>query len=43
MSSLVWSDATATVKFDHDLPFDAERRLVQSDRVELHHLTRIPS
>jgi hypothetical protein len=37
----VWSDGTAIVKFDYNLPFATERRLVQSDRVELHHLSRI--
>jgi hypothetical protein len=36
----VWSDATATVKWDFDLNFEAERHLVRSGRVELHHLSR---
>jgi hypothetical protein len=36
----VWSDATATVKFDYDLPFAVERRLVQSGHVDLHLLNR---
>jgi hypothetical protein len=39
----LWSDGTATVKFDFDIPFDAERELVKSGRVDLHYLTRLPS
>jgi hypothetical protein len=39
----VWEDGTATVKFDADLPFDAERELVASGRVDLHYLTRMSS
>ena len=39
----VWSDGSATVKFDFDIPFDAERELVKSDRVDLHYLSRISS
>lgn len=39
----VWEDGTATVKFDHQIPFDTERELVQSGRVDLHYLTRISS
>ncbi|OUL84919.1 hypothetical protein [Paraburkholderia hospita] len=39
----LWSDGTATVKFDFDIPFDAERELVTSGRVDLHYLTRLPS
>jgi hypothetical protein len=39
----VWEDGSATVKFDADLPFDAERELVKSGRVDLHYLTRISS
>ncbi|MFT0173397.1 hypothetical protein PWR63_01105 [Paraburkholderia sp. A2WS-5] len=37
----VWSDRTATVIWDYDLPFDAERRLVSSGHVELHNLNRL--
>ncbi|MCG5077261.1 hypothetical protein [Paraburkholderia tagetis] len=36
----VWSDRTATVQWDYDLPFAVERRLVRSGHVELHNLTR---
>ncbi|WP_074774177.1 hypothetical protein [Paraburkholderia fungorum] len=39
----LWSDGTATVKFDHQIPFDAERELVHCGRVDLHYLTRISS
>ncbi|WP_350357323.1 hypothetical protein [Paraburkholderia fungorum] len=39
----VWEDGTATVKFDFDIPFDAERELVKSGRVDLHYLTRMSS
>ncbi|MGF6265395.1 hypothetical protein OKW49_006388 [Paraburkholderia youngii] len=39
----LWSDGTATVKFDFDVPFDAERELVKSGRVDLHYLTRVAS
>ena len=39
----LWSDGTATVKFDFQIPFDAERELVKSGRVDLHYLTRISS
>lgn len=39
----LWSDGTATVKFDHDFAFDAERELVKSGRVDLHYLTRLAS
>ncbi|HEX7934168.1 MAG TPA: hypothetical protein VF573_13995 [Paraburkholderia sp.] len=39
----VWEDGTATVKFDFDIPFDAERELVRSGRVDLHYLTRMSS
>lgn len=37
----VWSDATAVVKWDYNLNFAAERHLVRSGRVELHHLRRV--
>lgn len=39
----LWSDGTATVKFDFQIPFDAEREFVRSGRVDLHYLTRISS
>ncbi len=39
----LWSDGTATVKFDYDIAFDAERELVQSGRINLHYLTRLAS
>ncbi|WP_176125161.1 hypothetical protein [Paraburkholderia youngii] len=39
----LWSDGTATVKFDFQIPYDAERELVKSGRVDLHYLTRISS
>ncbi|EIN00048.1 hypothetical protein WQE_16029 [Paraburkholderia hospita] len=39
----LWSDGTATVKFDFAIPFDAERELVKSGRVDLHYLTRLSS
>ena len=39
----LWSDGTATVKFDYGIPFDAERELVKSGRVDLHYLTRVAS
>ncbi|MGF6768568.1 hypothetical protein P3T18_001038 [Paraburkholderia sp. GAS199] len=39
----VWEDGTATVKFDFDISFGAERELVKSGRVDLHYLTRISS
>jgi hypothetical protein len=38
----VWSDRTAMVQWDYDLPFAVERRLVTSGHVELHNLNRIP-
>jgi hypothetical protein len=41
--SCVWSNGTADIKWDFDLPFEAERRLVRSGRVELHHLLRQPA
>lgn len=37
----VWSDATAVVRWDYNLNFAAERHLVRSGRVELHHLRRM--
>ena len=37
----VWSDRTATVIWDYDLPFGVERRLVSSGHVELHNLNRL--
>jgi hypothetical protein len=37
----VWSDGSADVKWDHDLPFDADRHLVRDGRVMLHHLNRL--
>lgn len=39
----VWSDATATVKFDFDIPHDVERELVYCGRIDLHYLSRISS
>ncbi|MGF6870741.1 hypothetical protein [Paraburkholderia sp. MM5477-R1] len=39
----LWSDGTATVKFDYDFAFDAERELVSNGRVDLHYLTRLAS
>jgi hypothetical protein len=39
----LWSDGAATVKFDYDFAFDAERELVKSGRVDLHYLTRLSS
>jgi hypothetical protein len=39
----LWSDGTATVKFDFSIPVDAEGELVKSGRVDLHYLTRLPS
>jgi len=39
----LWSDGTATVRFDYQIPFDAERELVNSGRVDLHYLTRVAS
>jgi hypothetical protein len=39
----LWNDGTATVRFDFDIPFDAERELVRSGRVDLHYLTRVVS
>ena len=35
----LWSDGTATVKFDYDLPFAVERHLVESGHVDLHLLS----
>jgi hypothetical protein len=37
----VWSDGSADVKWDHDLPFAAERHLVQNGFVDLHYLSRL--
>ena len=37
----LWNDGTATVKFDYDIPYDAERELVKCGRVDLHYLTRV--
>ena len=37
--SSVWSDGTAIVDWDYALNAQAERHLVQSGRVRLHHLS----
>jgi hypothetical protein len=39
----VWSNGSADIKWDFDLPFEAERHLVRSGSVELHHLLRQPA
>jgi hypothetical protein len=39
----VWSDGTAMVDWDYTLNPQAERHLVQSGRVRLHHLSRSAS
>ncbi|XUW93285.1 hypothetical protein OH764_34730 (plasmid) [Burkholderia sp. M6-3] len=39
----LWNDGTATVKFDYDIAFDAERELVKCGRIDLHYLTRLAS
>ncbi|WP_321794800.1 hypothetical protein [Caballeronia sp. J97] len=41
--SSVWSDGTAIVNWDYALNAQAERHLVQSGRVRLHHLNRAAS
>jgi hypothetical protein len=41
--SCVWSNGTADIKWDFDLPFEAEKHLVRSGSVELHHLLRQPA
>jgi hypothetical protein len=39
----LWSDGTATVKFDFQIPHDAERELVHCGRIDLHYLSRVSS
>jgi hypothetical protein len=39
----VWSDGTAMVDWDYSLNHQAERHLVQSGRVRLHHLSHAAS
>ncbi|GGD94567.1 hypothetical protein [Caballeronia grimmiae] len=39
----VWSDGTAMVDWDYSLNHQAERHLVRSGRVRLHHLSRSTS
>ena len=39
----VWSDGTAMVDWDFSLNYQAERHLVQSGRVRLHHLSHTAS
>ncbi|KVR82491.1 hypothetical protein WK26_11145 [Burkholderia vietnamiensis] len=36
----LWSDRTAVVKWDYNLPFTADRHLVKNGHVELHYLNR---
>jgi hypothetical protein len=41
--SSVWSDGTAIVHWDYAINAQAERHLVQSGRIRLHHLSRATS